>query len=528
MQKKIKLSHCLTLLALVFSFQLALGADDLALKVKNLLASNNPKEQGKSLTEITKNKPAWDTLVMLLRNIKFEAPETTGVIRMENLCRDGVKRPFCLYIPANYNSNQKAPLIVDLHGGVSRPEIIDSPEVYVKESSFLKYADEYGYVLLFPFGQAGAVWWDSVGSANILDQIRITKSKFNIDDNRVYMTGFSDGASGSFFFAMCCPTDFAAFIPYNGHPGVGSIDGGIQTYFVNLFNRPLWVINTDLDQLYPDKDMRPMMELAQKAGANLTYRIYTGIGHDFAYGAKELPVSMEFIETHPRTLHPSVIKWETAYPKLGRCMWLSIDSIMPKGHADWYQDQNMELVDDKVMFGFVADDKYQGPGVKIGKIVGDSSLCAVLGVKDGDILLKLGNKSVDSLSDVFAYKANKKCGDSAAMTIRREGKELEFKGKFPGPTRYNLFRRDLPSARAEAVFCGNRFDIKGSQLGAFSIYLHPDMVQLDQNVVIYVDGKKVFDDKVKPSPEFILRNFLKNRDRELLYVNQVAINLTKI
>ena len=298
MSNKIKLNRGRILLLLVIICQLLFGAFDLAEKVKNLLASDTPKEQEKILAEIIKKKPAWDSLVLLLKNIEFETQETTGIIRMENLCLDGIKRPYCLYIPSKYEPTKPMPLIIDLHGGVNRPTIVDSPEVYVKESPFTGYAEAQGYILLFPFGQAGATWWDSVGVKNILDQVRIAKRNYNINDNRVYMTGFSDGASASFFFAMTHPDDFAAFIPLNGHPGVGSIDFGIQNYFVNLFNRPLHVVNTDLDQLYQDKEIRPMMELAQKAGANILYRIYTGIGHDFAYESKEMPLIMRFIETN--------------------------------------------------------------------------------------------------------------------------------------------------------------------------------------------------------------------------------------
>lgn len=527
MNQRSKLNPVIIITLFIVLFQLCFGKDDLTIKINNLLASENPKEQGKFLSEILKKKPAWDTLYTFLKNTEFPVSDTTGIIRMENLCLDGKKRPFCLYLPVNYKPYQKSPLIVILHGGVNRPEIVENPEEYVKEFPFTRYADKYGYVLLFPFGQTGATWWDSVGVTNILDQIRITKRKFNIDDNRVYMTGFSDGASASFFFAMSYPNDFAAFIPLNGHPGVGSIDFNIQNYFVNLYNRPLHVVNTDLDQLYPDKDIRPMMELAQKAEANLIYRIYTGIGHDFDYAPQEIPLILKFIETHPRNLHPSVIKWETAYPKLGQCMWLSIDKINPTGQADWHQDHNMELVDDRVMFGFVNDDNYSGPGVKIGKIVGDSSLCKVLEMKEGDIILKLDQQAVDSINEVRAYKEDKKCGDSVEITMLRDSSEIVLKGKFPGPFHFNLFKRDLPSARAEASFCGNRFYIKGSQLGAFSIYIHPEMVQLDQNVVIYVNKEKVFDDKVQPSSEFILRDFMKNRDREMMYVNKVTIDLTK-
>lgn len=513
----------------VLSFLLLLvpfaEAADLGTQLNQLLSAEEREGQEKRLKSILDGKPPVDTLIALLKSIEFEKPRKKGILRSENLCVDGVRRPFCWYVPESYDPSKKTPLLIYLHGGVGSPDLTEDPEGDVRKSPFLKLANEKGYLLLFPFGQEGATWWDSVGVSNVLSQLRSTKRKFNLDDNRVYMTGFSDGASGSFFFAMCHPTDFAAFLPLNGHPGVGSIDGGIQTYFVNLANRPLWVVNTDLDQLYPDKAIRPMMELAQRAGANILYRVYTGIGHSFDYAEKEMPVMARLMDTRPRVVNAPFIRWETAYPSLGRCGWLSIDRVKSDGHADWYEDHNMELVDDRVMFGFIADDKHEGRGVRIARVVGDSSLCALLDMNEGDVIIGLEDMKVDSLEDVNAYKEGKSRGDSTKITILREGKRMTLKGRFPEASTYDLFRRELPSARAEASFCGNRFTVKGSQLGAISVYIHPDMVQLDQNVVIDANRETVFDGEVRADPEFVLRNFLENRDRELIYVNKVSIEL---
>ena len=51
------------------------------------------------------------------------------------------------------------------------------------------------------------------------------------------------------------------------------------------------------------------------------------------------------------------------------------------------------------------------------------------------------------------------------------------------------------------------------------------MIVLDQNLVIAVDGNVFFDDIVRPDLEFLLENYLENRDRKLLYVAEVAIEL---
>ena len=500
-----------------------LSSSDLPGLVHELVETDTKKRQQELIEEIVSHEPASEMVCSLLKSLPFYEPEKRGIIKEEIRCIDGKTRPFFWYIPDSYDPAKKSPLLIYLHGGVSRKEIIENPEAYVSESPFIPLADKEGYILLFPLGQIEATWWDSVGVDNVLSQIRLTKKQFNIDDNRVYMTGFSDGASGSFFFGMCHPTDFAAFLPLNGHPGVGSIDGGIHTFFVNLFNRPLSVINTDEDALYPSSKMSPMMELALQAGADLLFRIYTGIPHTFGYAEKEIPLMQNFMEIHPRIPHPPFIKWETVEKRHGRCNWLRVESVKPGSVPDWHEDHNMKLIDNVVAFGFYPDDGYKGEGIRMEKVV-DSTFVALAGANDGDIVIAVGNDSVTGMKTLNDYKAKKERGDPAEITVLRNGDKFVLKGHFPPPKEYDLFRRVKPSAHVEALFDANNFRIRASQLGSFSLNIHPDMVQLDQYVLIYVNDRLCFDERVEPDIEFLLRNFLEHRDRELLYVNRISIN----
>jgi hypothetical protein len=512
-------------------------------KLTELMLTDEETRQILLINDIIGSQPAVDEIISAISGITYK-PHKPGTFVRENLCIDGVKRRYYVYVPSSYKPETKTPLVVYLHGGVLRRELIEDWEI--EDFELVTLAEEHGYIMLFPLGQFGASWWDSVGITNVLQQIRKTKQEFNIDDDRVFMTGFSDGASGSFDFAMCFPTAFAGFLPFNGHPGVGSAAGSMHTYFVNCANRPLYVVNTDEDELYPaETRIRPMMELALEAGADLLYRIYTGIGHDFDYLETELPRIAKFMETHPRILNPRIV-WESADPKR-QCVWLSIDSITNEGHADWYRDFNMKLVDDRVAFGFMPDDyhtildyavidtgalfglfhekSFQGPGVRIDNVVGDSTLCALTGLIAGDIIVKLDDMPVNTIDDVNEYKQGKKRGDSVYIAILRDGKVIEFNTKFPDPTTFDLHTREKPSGRIEGHFCANTFTLRTSQVGAFTLYLHPDMVQFDQNVVVKVNGRVVYDRVVVPSPSFLLHNFAQNRDRELLFVNRIHIKL---
>lgn len=204
------------------------------------------------LERIVAAAPAWEEVAFELRALSFPVPAVQGTTFVDSIiCRDGVRRPYVTYLPSGYDPARPTPLLIYLHGGVGARELPDNPQAYANEHPFLPLAEERTWVMIFPMGQDGATWWDKVGMANIRDQLRLAKRRYNIDDDRVWMTGFSDGGSGSFSFAMLQPSDFAAFVPLNGHMGVASLAGDLPTYAPNLANAPLHVINTDLDGLYP-------------------------------------------------------------------------------------------------------------------------------------------------------------------------------------------------------------------------------------------------------------------------------------
>lgn len=500
-----------------------LWGSELSLFIRQLVREPDTAVQHILLKKILHTEPSAAELIDVLKNISFSPAAATGIVWRSNLCLDGVERPYFLYVPTRYDHRTKTPLIVYLHGGVNRGELIADVEEFIMELPFTEFAEQHGYVLLVPLGQDGATWWDSVGIANVLQQIRNTKQEFNIDDDRVYLTGFSDGGSGSFLFAMWYPSYFAGFISLNGHPGVGSEAGGLQTYFVNLYNRPVYVVNTTDDELYPAAEIMPAMEIALKAQANVLFRVYEDIGHTLDYADAEMPMMHTFMKTHCRAL-PVALQWETAYPDAG-CDWLVINEISRDKPAAWHTDHNMELVDDRVMFGFYPDDTYEGKGVRVDRLVGDSTLCALTGVQAGDVIVALDGMEMNDLDVLTAYKKDKRCGDSVTLTIMRGNRELIMQGAFPGPVTYLLFTRGEPSGRMHGYYCGNTFSLETSRVGSFTIYLHPDMVQFDQPVVVRVNGTVVYNDEVAPSPKFLLENFLTHRDRARLFANKIHITL---
>ncbi len=497
--------------------------------LKALIRTDSPDTVDLLIGRVLAKRPLWDEVSSRLRMIRFDPPAARGgFVADSTICIDGVVRPYLAYIPSGYDETKPAPLLVYLHGGVSRSELRplrEYLETLSGDSDFVATAEERGWLVLFPLGQAGATWWDRVGMANIRNQIREVKKRHNVDDDRVWMTGFSDGGSGSYGFAMLSPDDFAAFVPLCGHLGVAGAVGEYETYAPNLRNTPVYAVNTDGDGLYPSAEMARIVETAAGAGAEISFREYRGFTHTMDFLPLEISRIARFLEERPRGSFRPRLYWEAADPEVGSCRWFSITGIHPCEASDWHRDYNMILVDRRITFGFMVDIAYEGPGIRVDRLADGDTPVRRAGLKAGDVILACNDYPTPDLQGLNEFKETMNRGDPFSMLIQRDGVTLEIRGRIPEPENHFLFPRKAPSAAARVQAIGNRIIVEGSRLSSFGIRVHPEMFQLDHPIVIEVDGAIVFDETVEPDAEYMLRNFLENRDRRLLYIAEIRIDL---
>ncbi|MEE8639255.1 MAG: PHB depolymerase family esterase [bacterium] len=510
------------LAALLLLGAAAPAAADWRADLEELVRAETGPRQDELLSEVLRAKPDWRKVVAALEALPFDDAETGTFETRQTVCADGVARPWILYVPPSYDPGTPTPLLVMLHGLVARPELMDDPLAYARDDEWAAAAEGYGWLVLYPFGQEGATWWDEVGMANIRNLVRAVKREYNVDDDRVCMGGFSDGASAAFCWAMVEPTDFSAFVALNGHMGVSSLAGDLDTYVPNFYNSPVYAVTTFDDKLYPAEKMRATIEMAQRVGVDVFYRELEG-GHGFDYADAEIPLVTRWLARHPRDPFASTIVWEAATPEFGRCHWFQIDEIMREEAADWHTDYNAALMDDRITVGFIPADG-EGPGVTIAKVIDDSP-AAEMGLKEGHVIVGVGDRTVADMDDVDAWKDTVARGDDFTLRVTRGDDKISLKGHLPPPENYYVFKRARPSARANVTFGGNRVDVLASRLGAFTVYVHPDMFNLDEKVLIAVNDKVVFNAKVKPDVAFLLENFLEHRDRKALYVAAVEVEL---
>ncbi len=187
----------------------AWGADaELEEAVTAFFAAERGKARLRASEKVLARSPSPEKLEALLKSgRRYGEDAPTGWSVLKNRAGDGKERPFHLLVPSDYDPVRKYPLLVNMHGGVSRTALI--PEEYFQQYRDQMWAQDGRkgeYLLVLPLGERGAEWWNPNGLDNILGILSRIKRIYNIDENKIFTTGFSDGGSGSFFLSMVWST----------------------------------------------------------------------------------------------------------------------------------------------------------------------------------------------------------------------------------------------------------------------------------------------------------------------------------
>jgi hypothetical protein len=81
------------------------------------------------------------------------------------------------------------------------------------------------------------------------------------------------------------------------------------------------------------------------------------------------------------------------------------------------------------------------------------------------------------------------------------------------------------SGAVKASYHDNVFSIQTSRVGAIRLYLSPEMVDLSRNVVVYANGKKIFDRTVSYDRDYMIDGFMQHRDRRAIWVNRIKLKV---
>ena len=179
---------------------------------------------------------------------------------------------YALLVPEEYNKTQdKWPLLLFLHSGSGRGADITRIEEYVNRVVLGRF-DELPFVVVAPQIPDNTAWCPHTLNQLLKDVI----AELRIDDDRVYITGWSRGGYGAWELAATYPDVFAAIMPMSAR--------GIHPTS-QLKNIHIRIYHGGNDESIPVESAQSMLKSLKQKQADVELIVYPEAGHGDA-GAK--------------------------------------------------------------------------------------------------------------------------------------------------------------------------------------------------------------------------------------------------
>lgn len=261
---------------------------------------------------------------------------------------DSVKTSFFIHLPKNYDPSKKYSLLFFLHGAVKNNALADYQlagwNLGDWNRYYTKYAEQNDVILVFPKGSRQYNWMSpDDGFFMIPEMVKLVKKAINVDDNKIFISGHSNGATGSFSYLMKQPTSFAGFYGFNTYPKV--FTGG--TFVENIKNRFFINFSTDQDYYYPPNANDDLTKLMDTIKVDYKEYRYNGFPHWFPKFDESEPaykILFNELDKRKRNPFPKEISWEFDDEKYGKIDWLSdikLDTLKPR--SNWHKDLNFKI-----------------------------------------------------------------------------------------------------------------------------------------------------------------------------------------
>ena len=241
------------------------------------------------------------------------------------------------FLPREYDPKKKWPLVVNLHGYLSfNPPYIRWEGITARSDLI---AERYDVIVLRPHGRANTNYL-GIGEQDVLRAIRIAKKTFAVDDDRVYLVGYSMGGGGTWHVGTRHPGFFAAIAPvYGGWDYRQWMEEKEQSELTPrrrfefeswssfgqaeaLLTTPVFVNHGDADDLVEVEGSRFAVKMLQRWGYNVRYWEHPGKGHEFLGSDDEM---MRWLLTHRLNRNPKRVRVRSARLKSAKAHWVRIE-----------------------------------------------------------------------------------------------------------------------------------------------------------------------------------------------------------
>ena len=496
---------------------------------RSFWSAPNAASTADRIDPILKTGVSFDEALTRVRHGReYDADVPRGLQFGRHRTFDGMEHEYAFVIPKDYDPSRPYQVRFQLHGGIARarPPVVNRIRVDALPSGVEE-------ISVFPGGWVRSLWWSATqvdNLARILDRLKRT---YNIDENRVYLTGISDGGTGVYYMAFRDPTPWSSFLPLIGNMvvlGTPEVRAEGEIYPGNAINKPIYVVNTGRDRLYPAHVMVPYVDHLRKLGGPVVYRVYPELDHSTEFWANERPELESFVHDHPREPLPDAISWQTErVDRFNRAHWLIIDRLGAVDGERRLPDTNLLRRGRELDFGLRINSAVDR-GRRAHEVVAGSNAFRV-GLRAGDRFVEVNGRPVETGRDIAQEMERWVGGDPLRFVVERDGDRKVLEGAFepaevelpPAP----IFPRRKPSGRVDLVRRGNVVEVSTEGVRAFTLLLSPSIFDFRRPVTVVANGRTAFEGIVEPGVATLLKWAARDSDRTMVFGAELNIELAK-
>ncbi|MFH1550525.1 MAG: prolyl oligopeptidase family serine peptidase [Planctomycetota bacterium] len=233
---------------------------------------------------------------------------------------------YALYVPHNYRPDRPYPVMIMLVGGTG-----EGDEDFVAEVQRHTGAD---YIVIAPSSRSPqlSLWWDE-GKFYVMAALKEVISRYNVDTDRVFIGGHSNGGIGCWHIAYHWPHVFAGVCPNAGYVGGEGLQFAAGKDLVgNLVNLPFLVQHGETDRIIPAANSKHFVDMMKEMGCDVEYIVYPKLGHGFSRrpdGLNEQFYKMvRFADVKRRKAFPKHVYFKSPLKECTRAYWIE---FVPSG-----------------------------------------------------------------------------------------------------------------------------------------------------------------------------------------------------
>ncbi len=203
---------------------------------------------------------------------------STNIIKERNMKRQEEKKlntnyeqkaiiDYLLYLPKEYNGKEKFPLMLFLHGSGERGSNLELVKKH-GPPKLIEEGKDFPFIIVSPQCPSGIRWKTNILIALIDDII----NNYNVDENRIYITGLSMGGYGTWKLANEISDRLAAAIPICGWGDAWTI--------CEIGDLPVWAFHGEKDNVVLPQKSKELVEALKSCNGNVQLTTYPEAGHD--------------------------------------------------------------------------------------------------------------------------------------------------------------------------------------------------------------------------------------------------------